>query len=165
MLVIQFVFSPSGKLEGGCALDGAVVLRQVSSIINTLHPKAIKVGLVTDSETIRLLRDEVIATSRLVVAPGIFDADGRQMIDDEAIEAVRRYLVPEALLLMLRCKDAEKMLGISIQTDDDMVEAAKRLGEMGTEWVLLRGGRHTKGRLTALLYGRNEAVRRQEPQR
>ena len=158
-----FVFSPLGKLERGCALNGAVVLRQISSIINTLHPKAIKVGLVTDSETIRLLRDEVIATSRLVVAPGIFDADGRQMIDDEAIEAVRRYLVPEALLLMLRCKDAEKMLGISIQTDDDMVEAAKQLREMGAEWVLLRGGRHTKGRLTALLYGRNERPTANQP--
>lgn len=133
-------------------MPSSVVLAQVSSIINTLHPKAIKVGLVTDSETIRLLRNEVIATSRLVVAPGIFDADGRQMIDDDAIKAIAKYLVPEALLLMLRCKDAEKMLGLSIQTDDDMVEAASWLTEMGAKWVLLRGGRHTAGRLTALLY-------------
>ena len=137
-------------------LDGAVVLAQVSSIIDNIHPKAIKVGLVTDSETIRLLRNEVIATDRLVVAPGIFDADGKQMIDDEAIRAIAEYLVPEALLLMLRCKDAEKMLGMSIQTDDDMVEAAKQLSEMGAKWVLLRGGCHTKGRLTALLLGQEK---------
>lgn len=134
------------------ALPSEVVLAQVSSIISTFHPKAIKVGLVTDCETIRLLRNEVIATNRLVVAPGIFDADGRQMIDDEAVKAIAKYLVPEALLLMLRCKDAEKMLGLSIKTDDDMLEAAKKLREMGAEWVLLRGGQHTKGRLTALLY-------------
>ena len=129
-----------------------VVVAQVSSIIDNIHPKAVKVGLVTDSETIRLLRNEVIATNRLVIAPGIFDADGRQMIDDKAIDAIRKYLVPEALLLMLRCKDAEKMLGTSIQTDDDMIEAAKQLTDKGSEWVLLRGGRHTKSRLTALLY-------------
>ena len=133
-------------------LDGAAILGQVEGIISTFHPKAIKVGLVTDAETIRLLRNEVIATNRLVVAPGIFDADGRQMIDDEAVKAIAKYLVPEALLLMLRCKDAEKMLGLSIKTDDDMLEAAKKLQEMGAEWVLLRGGQHTKGRLTALLY-------------
>ena len=129
-----------------------IVVSQVSSIIDTFHPKAIKVGLVTDSKTIRLLRNEVIATSRLVVAPGIFDANGTQMIDDEAIEAIARYLIPEALLLMLRCKDAEKLLGTSIMTDDDMMEAARQLQGMGAKWVLLRGGRHTKGRLTALLY-------------
>lgn len=134
------------------ALPSEVALAQVSSIISTFHPKAIKVGLVTDAETIRLLRNEVIATRRLVVAPGIFDADGKQMIDDEAIKAIAKYLVPEALLLMLRCKDAEKLLGLSIKTDDDMLEAAKQLHEMGAEWVLLRGGQHTKGRLTALLY-------------
>ena len=138
------------------SIPSNVVIGQTSSIISSFHPKAIKVGLVTDSETIRLLRNEVIATNRLVVAPGIFDANGKLMIDDEAIEAIARYLVPEALLLMLRCKDAEKILGISIKTDDDMLEAAKQLREMGTEWVLLRGGRHTKGRLTALLYGQDK---------
>ncbi len=128
-----------------------IVMKQVEESISLLHPKAIKVGLVTDSETVRLLRGEVIACRRLVVAPGIFDAEGRQMVSDDVIEAFARYLVPEALLLMLRCRDAEKMLGISIKTDDDMLEAARLLHEMEAEWVLLRGGQHTKGRLTALL--------------
>lgn len=133
-------------------MPSEVVIGQTSSVISTLHPKAIKVGLVTDSETVRLLRNEVIACSRLVVAPGIYDADGRQMVGDEVIKAIARHLIPEALLLMLRCKDAEKLLGIAIQTDDDMVEAARQLCEMGAKWVLLRGGQHTKGHLTALLF-------------
>ena len=129
-----------------------IVVKQVEKSISLLHPKAIKVGLVTDSETVRRLRDEVIACRRLVVAPGIFDADGKPMVSDNVVEAIKRHLVPEALLLMLRCRDAEKMLGISIKTDDDMLEAARLLHEMGAEWVLLRGGQHTKGRVTALLF-------------
>lgn len=143
---------PAPPLGEG-ALPADLVLAQVAASISLLHPKAIKVGLVTDSVTVRLLRREVIACRRIVVAPGIFDADGRQMVGDDVVEAIGRYLVPEALLLMLRCKDAEKMLGIDISTDDDMQEAARRLHEMGAEWVLLRGGQHTKGRLTALLSG------------
>ena len=137
-------------------MPSEVVLKQVEEVISTFHPKAIKVGLVTDSKTVRLLRDEVIACRRLVVAPGIFDSDGRQMVSDDVIEAIARYLVPEALLLMLRCRDAEKMLGISIRTDDDMLDAARRLHEMGAEWVLLRGARHIKDRLIALLYSQNK---------
>lgn len=129
-----------------------IVVKQVEKSISLLHPKAIKVGLVTDSETVRRLRNEVIACRRLVVAPGIFDADGKPMVSDNVVEAFKRHLVPEALLLMLRCRDAEKMLGISIKTDDDMLEAARLLHEMGAEWVLLRGGQHTKGRVTALLF-------------
>lgn len=129
-----------------------IVVKQVAASISLLHPKAIKVGLVTDSETVRLLRNEVIACRRHVVAPGIFDADGKPMVSDDVVEAIKCHLVPEALLLMLRCRDAEKMLGISIMTDDDMLEAARLLHEMGAEWVLLRGGQHTKGRVTALLF-------------
>ena len=138
------------------ALPSEVVLKQVEEVISTFHPKAIKVGLVTDSKTVRLLRDEVIACRRLVVAPGIFDADCKPMVSDDVVEATKRHLVPEALLLMLRCRDAEKMLGISIRTDDDMLEAARLLHEMGAEWVLLRGARHIKGRLIALLYSQNK---------
>ena len=138
------------------ALPSEVVLKQVEEVISTFHPKAIKVGLVTDSETVQRLRDEVIACRRLVVAPGIFDADCKPMVSDDVVEATKRHLVPEALLLMLRCRDAEKMLGISIRTDDDMLDAARRLHEMGAEWVLLRGARHIKGRLIALLYSQNK---------
>ena len=141
---------------GDYSLPSDTVLKQVGDIISTLHPKAIKVGLVTDSETVRRLRDEVIACRRLVVAPGIFDADCKPMVSDDVVEATKRHLVPEALLLMLRCRDAEKMLGISIRTDDDMLDAARRLHEMGAEWVLLRGAHHIKGRLIALLYGQNK---------
>ena len=141
---------------GDYTLPSDVVLKQAEKSISTLHPKAIKAGLVTDSETVRMLHDEVIACRRLVVAPGIYDAEGRQMVSDDVIEAIARYLVPEALLLMLRCRDAEKMLGISIRIDDDMLDAARRLHEMGAEWVLLRGARHIKGRLIALLYGQNK---------
>ena len=141
---------------GDYSLPSDTVLKQVGDIISTLHPQAIKVGLVTDSETVRRLRDEVIACRRLVVAPGIFDADCKPMVSDDVVEATKRHLVPEALLLMLRCRDAEKMLGISIRTDDDMLEAARLLHEMGAEWVLLRGARHIKGRLIALLYGQNK---------
>lgn len=141
---------------GDYSLPPDTVLKQVGNIISTLHPKAIKVGLVTDSETVQRLRDEVIACRRLVVAPGIFDADCKPMVSDDVVETTKRHLVPEALLLMLRCRDAEKMLGISIRTDDDMLEAARLLHEMGAEWVLLRGARHIKGRLIALLYGQNK---------
>ncbi len=143
---------------GGYGLTSEIVRRQAEDIISAFHPKAIKVGLVTDSETVRLLRGEVIACRKLVIAPGIFDSEGRQMVNNDVIAAMSRYLVPEALLLMLRCRDAEKMLGICIRTDDDMLEAARQFHEMGAEWVLLRGGKHTKGRLTALL-SHGEGVR------
>lgn len=138
------------------SLPPELVAGQAAAIIRSTHPKAIKVGLVADAEAISLLRNEVIASPRLVLAPGISDADGTPIISDEAIQVLARELVPEALLLMLRCKDAERMLGMSILTNDDMEQAARRLLGMGADWVLLRGGQIAKGRITALLCSRDK---------
>lgn len=137
-------------------LPADIVVEQAKSIISDVHPKAIKIGLVRDSDAVKRLRNEVIGCSKLVVAPGIYASDGTMIVDESAIVAIACYLIPQATLLMLRCRDAEKVLGISISTDDDMQEAAKRLHEMGAEWVLLRGGQYTQGRLKALLYGNTQ---------
>ena len=134
-------------------LPVALAMDQVRTIMSDAHPRAVKVGLVRDAEMIRQLRGEVIACPRLVVAPGIYSSDGSLMMGQEAIVALKRYLIPEAMLLMVRCRDAEKLLGMPITTDDSMLEAASRLHAMGAQWVLLRGGKHAKGRLTALLLG------------
>ena len=142
-----------GRIAEITNLPAELVMNQVEAIISDAHPKAIKIGLVCDADVVRQIRNEVIACRNLVVAPGIYSSDGSQMADELTVAAIRKYLIPEARLLMLRCRDAEKMLGMSIATDDDMKLAASRLHDMGAEWVLLRGGQHTNGRLTALLCG------------
>lgn len=144
-----------GKIAEITNLSSELVMNQVAAIISETHPKAIKIGLVRDADVVRQIYEEVIACRNLVVAPGIYSSDGLQMANELTVAAIRRYLIPEARLLMLRCRDAEKMLGMSIATDDDMKLAASLFHDMGAEWVLLRGGQHTAGRLTALLYGNN----------
>ena len=58
-----------------------------------------------------------------------------------------------ASLLVLRQVEAEKILGVNIATDSDMVAAAQSFIDMGAEYVMIRGGRITEGRVTALLLG------------
>lgn len=133
-----------------------MIISQVKSLIRTCHPKVVKIGLVRDAATICALRNEVIACSKLVCAPGIHSSDGRVLVSDEAVTFLREYLVPETLLLMLRCSEAQRMLGFEISTDDDMVRAAEKLEDMGAKWVLLRGGHQADGRLRALLHSNSE---------
>ena len=130
-----------------------VIEDQAKAIMSTTLPKAVKVGLIRHPQTIKTVRDEIIGCRRIVCAPGIFASDGSQLIDDESIRAIITYLIPESTLLMLRCNEAEKMLGRKIASDDDMLKAANELKGMGAEWVMLRGGQLAEGRLTALLYG------------
>lgn len=138
-------------------LPDHVVEAQVSGIISSEHPRAIKVGLVRTANAVRRVRNEIVGCGRIVCAPGILSATGSRLVDDETLSAISRWLIPEATLLMLRCSEAALLLGREILTDDDMTAAASELCRQGAEWVMLRGGHVTAGRLTALLYSPSSA--------
>lgn len=128
-----------------------LVTEQVHSLMQETHPLAVKVGLVRDVNTIKALSEDIVACRNIVCDPGFLSSHGTQLVPDEAVEAVREYLIPMATLLLLRCNEAERLLGYTVATDDDMVRAARELLEIGAKAVLLRGGRQTDGMLTALL--------------
>lgn len=126
--------------------------KQTRSIIKEFHPKVVKIGLLRDSQTVKMLRDEVIGIKSIVLVPGILSSQNELLMSTDAIKALCRNLVPISSLLMLRCNEAELMLGMKINSDDDMIKAVDTFINIGAESVLLRGGKHTSGLLTALLY-------------
>ncbi len=134
-------------------LPADMVVGQVRAIVGDRHPMAVKVGMVRDAETIRALRNEVIGSRHLVLVPGAVSSLGQRLMDNEAIAAWKRHLLPEATLLVVNVAEAQLLLHRVIASDDDMSEAARRLSSMGARWVFLRGGHQAEGRLTSLLYG------------
>jgi len=134
-------------------LPADITLNQMAAIMTDTHPRAIKLGLIRDVDTIHQLSKQLSGCNNIVIAPGIYASNGEQMLTTDAISVMMHCLIPQARLLMLRCKDIELMLHRKIQTDEDMVKTASYFHNMGAEWVLLRGGQHLVGRLTALLYG------------
>ena len=133
-------------------LSSEMIIGQVRAIVKESHPKVVKVGLVRDASMIKMLKNEIVAAQDVVLVPGVFSSEGKQLVSDEVVSAIKKYLLPMATLLILRSNEVEKMLGIKINTDDDMIEAARTFINMGTESVLLRASKHNDGLLTALLY-------------
>lgn len=129
-----------------------LLLNQTRTIVKEFHPKVAKIGLLRDHETIKLLRNEIIGIKCLVLVPGILSSQNERLISDKVIRTICKYLVPISSILILRCNEAEIMLGMKINSDDDMKKAVDTFINMGAESVLLRGGKHSSGLLTALLY-------------
>lgn len=128
-----------------------LVRQQIDGIVSDFHPRAVKIGLIRTPDAVKAVAEEIVGCRRILVAPGIMSSNGTQLIDDDTISAISRWLIPMASLLMLRQIEAEKMLGITIDTDERMLEAAQSLIALGAEYVLLRGGQITEGRITAVL--------------
>ena len=130
-----------------------IIRQQIVDVVAKCHPRAVKVGLIRTAEAVGVISEGIVGIRRIVVAPGIMASNSVQLVDDETIDAIRRRLVPMASLLVLRQVEAEKILGVNIATDSDMVAAAQSFIDMGAEYVMIRGGRITEGRVTALLLG------------
>ncbi len=130
-----------------------IIRQQIVDVVAKCHPRAVKVGLVRTPEAVGVVSNGIVGMRRIVVAPGIMASNNVQLVDDDTIDAVRRCLIPVASLLVLRQVEAEKILGVRIVTNNDMVAAAQSLTDLGAEYVMIRGGRITEGRVTALLLG------------
>ena len=130
-----------------------IIRQQIVDVVAKCHPRAVKVGLVRTPEAVGVVSNGIVGMRRIVVAPGIMASNNVQLVDDDTIDAIRRCLIPVASLLVLRQVEAEKILGVNIATDSDMVAAAQSFIDMGAEYVMIRGGRITEGRVTALLLG------------
>lgn len=132
-------------------LPTSIIASQVANMVSTFFPKAVKVGLLHNAESVMAVADEIVGCRHIVAAPGIMTSKGESMVDDVTVRAICQRLIPISSLLMLRCVEAERILGIDIKTDDDMLKAARLFVEMGTDYVMLRGAQIDNGRLTALL--------------
>lgn len=133
------------------------VIGQIRAVYEDYHPKAVKIGMVNNAETIRKIRDEIIGCRNIVCSPVIISSGGAMLMNEESIRAFRQYLLPCARLLVTKSEEAELVLSRKINTDADMIEAAREIHSEGVEYVLLRGSHHTEGRITTLLYAYGEA--------
>lgn len=150
--ITSITVQDSKGIESIVDMSCDMVIAQTRSAIENLHPQAVKIGFVRNSEVIMSLRSEVIGCRNIVSAPGIITSHGERVMDDAAVRAFVSHIVPITTLLLLRCNEAELMLGCDIVSNDDMLSAARKLCSMGAEAVMLRGGLVQKGMLTALLY-------------
>lgn len=149
------MLNPQGK-QHLVDLPKETVLQQLCSGISFETPRAMKIGMARDAETIVALGQTLEPMAEnvpVVCAPGILSFENKRLIDDTAVEALVSALIPQSLLLVLRCNEAEVVLQRSINSDEDMAESAAALHKMGARWVMLRGGLQTQGRCTALLLG------------
>jgi hydroxymethylpyrimidine/phosphomethylpyrimidine kinase len=80
---------------------------------------------------------------------------GARLMSKDAEEALKRKLLPHALLVTPNVSEAEALAGMEIQIESDMRAAADRLLDFGCKTVLIKGG-HLAGEPIDLLVGCGE---------
>ena len=127
--------------------------KQLDSIFEDIFPDAVKTGMVASSELIRVIAGKIkqYNAKNLVIDPVMVATSGSKLISDDAIGTLKNELLPLATVITPNIPEAEVLSGLKIESQDDMVNAAKLIYETYGCAVLCKGG-HQINDANDLLY-------------
>ena len=160
MTVITAVTAQNSMgVQGYWELPPEAVLAQLDSVLSDIGAQAIKTGMLASAELVRTVCDALAEVAApVVVDPVAVSKHGDSLLSAGTLDAVRERLLPLATVVTPNLFEAELLTGMSIADEDQMLAAARMIGAMGPQWVLMKGG-HLAGSPVDLLVDRERVIR------
>ena len=126
---------------------------QLDAVFEDIYPDAVKIGMVASGELIRAIADRLrhYDAGNVVIDPVMVSTSGSALMRNDAVDTLVKELLPLATLVTPNIPEAEVLSGRTISTKEDMIEAAKQIGDENHCAVLLKGG-HSVNDANDLLY-------------
>ena len=138
------------------------VVAQIEAVLADLHVGAIKTGMLANAGIVEAVAHCLRAAPRrpLVVDPVMVATSGDLLLEADAVETIKRQLIPLANLITPNLPEAAWLLGAKPAGDDaQAIEHAKALHALGCGAVLLKGG-HGAGETAVDILCDGEGVER-----
>jgi hydroxymethylpyrimidine/phosphomethylpyrimidine kinase len=116
---------------------------QMDAVFSDLDVGAVKIGMVSQGAVIETIAAglERWRQSKVVVDPVMIAASGDKLLADDAIEVLKRALIPRALVITPNLPEAAALLGAPVaRNETEMREQGERLLALGPKSVLIKGG-------------------------
>ncbi len=143
--VTSLTYQNTTGVFGAAHQTAETVRAQALAVVEDFKVSGAKTGMLPTreiiSEVARLFREEQLPAP--VVDPVVRSTSGFDLIDDEALEALKRELMPLARVVTPNIPEAERITGLTIRDEAGMRRAARRMREMGARAVLVKGGHLT----------------------
>jgi hydroxymethylpyrimidine kinase/phosphomethylpyrimidine kinase len=152
--VTSLTFQNTTGVFGVANQSAETVRRQVLPVVEDLRVAGMKTGMLPTreiiSEVARLIRETDLRETAPVVDPVVRSTSGHDLIDDDALDALKRELLPLARIVTPNVPEAERITGMRIADEGAMRRAAAVIRGMGARAVLVKGG-HLAGDALDLL--------------
>ena len=123
-------------------LTPEMVRAQIASVLADLGVEAAKTGMLGSAEVVAEVARTVVelCVQPLVVDPVMVASTGGRLLDPDAVDAVVRHLLPHAAVVTPNLAEASALVGFDVSDRPTMERAARALGQMGPQVVLVKGG-------------------------
>ncbi len=133
-------------------LDPAFVIAQLDAVLSDILPQAAKTGALGSAAIINALAERASEFGfPLVVDPVMISKHGAALLDEDAVESLKRKLLPHAFCVTPNLPEAAALTGIELTDRATMEQAARAIAELGPKHVLIKGG-HAAGPALDLLW-------------
>ena len=140
------------------AMPPDLIRQQIEAVALDIGADAAKTGMLPSAivvETVaRAIADFDIPF--VVVDPVMLAKSGDGLTDAAAVEAMKASLLPRAFVVTPNIPEAERLSGITISSDEDRKEAARRILALGPSLVVIKGGHFSTPDIVDLLYDGRE---------
>lgn len=130
---------------------------QIDAVFEDIFPDAVKIGMVSSSELIRVIADRLkhFQARNIVVDPVMVATSGSALMKTDAVATLIEELLPLATLVTPNIPEAEILSGMPISDKETMIQAAKKISTTYGCAVLLKGG-HSINDANDLLFANGE---------
>ncbi len=124
------------------ALTAVLVTAQIEAVVGDIGVDAVKTGMLANAAVVEAVSAAVrsLELPQLVVDPVMIGKGGDRLLEEDAVNAIRTELLPQAHVVTPNIPEAEVLAGIGIRSIEHMREAGRRILAMGPRVVLVKGG-------------------------
>ena len=133
--------------------------QQLDAVFQDIYPDAVKIGMVSSRDLIHVIADRLryYEAKKIVVDPVMVASAGSSLMQQDAVQTLITELLPLSTLVTPNIPEAQVLSGMTIQTQADMIRAARYIGDHYRCAVLLKGG-HSIHDANDLLYADSQLV-------
>ncbi len=138
------------------------VTAQIDAVFSDLAVDAVKIGMLSNPATIRAVADGLdrFAQKKIVLDPVMVAASGDRLLKSEAIDVLRRLLIPKAMVITPNLPEAAALLDAPMaRSETDMQMQGEKLLALGAKAVLMKGGHGSGAESVDLLIEPNAVAR------
>ncbi len=129
------------------------VRQQIDAVVTDIGVDAAKTGMLSSAPIIEAVADGIRRhrITQLVIDPVMIAKSGAPLLRPEAREALRRVLLPLALIVTPNLHEAAALVDRKVETLREMEDAAHALHALGPRYVVVKGG-HLAGAAVDLVF-------------
>ena len=134
-------------VQGVEVIASDFVAKQIDSVASDLNFSAVKTGMLANGEIVKVVADKLAEYNfrNLVVDPVMVATSGDVLLAEEAIDILKKDLLPLAKVITPNLNEAKLLTGRDIKDEVSLEKLAKELYQFGPDYVLVKGG-HSSGK-------------------